>query len=124
MNRYTFLSTTFVLAIAVYSLNIPPLSTKKLVVDLIVKNGVIFTGNSSLHLADSMAIQNDRILRIGNYSSLQDLVGIGTKEVNVEAKVVVPEFIDSHVHFISGGFGYYIKYPRSSTARVCREGNG
>ncbi|CAK7336519.1 unnamed protein product [Dovyalis caffra] len=113
MNRYTFLSAAFVLAIAVYSLNIPPqgwsnlglkrLSTKKLVADLIVKNGVIFTGDSSLHVADSMAVQNGRILRVGNYSSLQDLVGIGTKEVNVEGKVVVPGFIDSHVHFISGG---------------------
>lgn len=113
MNRYTFLSATLVLAIAVLSLNIPPqdwlslglkrLSTKKLAADLIVKNAVIFTSDASLPVADSMAIQNGRILRVGNYSSLQDLVGGGTKELNVEGKVLVPGFIDSHVHLIPGG---------------------
>ncbi|KAJ6704836.1 IMIDAZOLONEPROPIONASE [Salix purpurea] len=54
-------------------------------------------------VADSMAIQNGRILRVGNYSSLQDLIGGGTKELNVEGKVLVPGFVDSHVHLIYGG---------------------
>ncbi|KAG6783319.1 hypothetical protein POTOM_012765 [Populus tomentosa] len=113
MNRYTFLSATLVLAIAVLSLNIPlqdwlslglkRLSTKKLAADLIVKNAVIFTSDASLPVADSMAIQNGRILRVGNYSSLQDLVGGGTRELNIEGKVLVPGFIDSHVHLIPGG---------------------
>ncbi|KAG6781637.1 hypothetical protein POTOM_014548 [Populus tomentosa] len=113
MNRYTFLSATLVLAIAVLSLNIPPqdwlslglkrLSTKKLAADLIVKNAVIFISDASLPVADSMAIQNGRILRVGNYSCLQDLVGVGTRELNVEGKVLVPGFIDSHVHLIPGG---------------------
>ncbi|KAJ7005009.1 protein LONG AFTER FAR-RED 3 isoform X1 [Populus alba x Populus x berolinensis] len=79
------------------------LSTKKLAADLIVKNAVIFTSDASLPVADSMAIQNGRILRVGNYSSLQDLVGGGTRELNIEGKVLVPGFIDSHVHLIPGG---------------------
>ncbi|TYH68108.1 hypothetical protein ES332_D06G236400v1 [Gossypium tomentosum] len=71
--------------------------------DLIVKNGVIFTSDPSFPFANSMAIRDGRILRIGNYSSLQDLSGYGTKELNLEGKVVVPGFIDSHVHLISAG---------------------
>lgn len=31
------------------------------------------------------------------------MAGYGTKELDLEGKVVVPGFIDSHVHFISGG---------------------
>ncbi|CAH9125660.1 unnamed protein product [Cuscuta epithymum] len=51
-----------------------------------------------------MAIRGGRILRVGTYSSIQvELVGTGTKQLNVEGKVIVPGFIDSHVHFISGG---------------------
>ncbi|KAK8575714.1 hypothetical protein V6N13_033028 [Hibiscus sabdariffa] len=50
-----------------------------------------------------MAIRDGRILRLGNYSALQDLSGYGTKELNLEGKVVVPGFIDSHVHLISAG---------------------
>lgn len=31
------------------------------------------------------------------------MAGKGTQEVDVGGKVIVPGFIDSHVHFISGG---------------------
>ncbi|XP_021297225.1 uncharacterized protein LOC110426338 isoform X1 [Herrania umbratica] len=75
----------------------------KLEVDLIVKNGVIFTSDPSFPVADSMAIRDGRILRVGSYSSLQDLSGYGTKELNLEGKIVVPGFIDSHVHLIFAG---------------------
>lgn len=34
---------------------------------------------------------------------MQELAGDGTKELNLEGKVVVPGFIDSHVHLIWGG---------------------
>lgn len=37
------------------------------------------------------------------YMWTQDLAGSGTKELDVEGKVVVPGFIDSHVHLIFGG---------------------
>ncbi|XP_022764743.1 uncharacterized protein LOC111309970 isoform X2 [Durio zibethinus] len=75
----------------------------KLAADLIVKNGVIFTSDPSFTFADSMAIRDGRILRLGNYSSLQDLAGYGTKELNLKGKIVVPGFIDSHVHLIFSG---------------------
>ncbi|GKU91342.1 hypothetical protein SLEP1_g5228 [Rubroshorea leprosula] len=75
----------------------------KLAADLIVRNGFTFTSDPSLPFADSMAIRDGRILRVGNYSSLQDLAGYGTKELNLEGKVVVPGLIDSHVHLIFGG---------------------
>ncbi|XP_019185279.1 PREDICTED: uncharacterized protein LOC109180243 isoform X1 [Ipomoea nil] len=73
------------------------------VADLVVRNATIYTGDASLPFADSMAIRAGRLLRLGTYSSIKDLAGSGTKELNVEGKVVVPGFIDSHVHLISGG---------------------
>lgn len=41
------------------------------VADLIVRNGVIYTSDESLLFADSMAVGNGRILRVGNYSFVQ-----------------------------------------------------
>ncbi|KAK9912780.1 hypothetical protein M0R45_036622 [Rubus argutus] len=73
------------------------------VADLVVKNAKIYTIDESLPFADSMAVRNGRILRIGNYSSMQDIVGYGTKELDLRGKIVVPGFIDSHVHLLSGG---------------------
>ncbi|CAN0863322.1 Protein LONG AFTER FAR-RED 3 [Linum grandiflorum] len=71
--------------------------------ELLLQNGVIFTSDASVPFADSMAVSNGKILRIGNYSSLQGLIGNETELLNLEGKVVVPGFIDSHVHFIPGG---------------------
>ncbi|XP_010557861.1 PREDICTED: uncharacterized protein LOC104826726 [Tarenaya hassleriana] len=79
---------------------IPP---ARMVADLVVRNGTIFTSDDALLFTDSMAIRNGRILRVGSFSSIQDLVGDGTVEVNLEGKAVVPGFIDSHVHLIAGG---------------------
>ncbi|KAK3221493.1 hypothetical protein Dsin_008518 [Dipteronia sinensis] len=109
MNLCTLISATIVLAISLLALSLlnhyrfnstPP---RLLTADLILKNGVIFTSDVSLPFADSMAVQNGRILRVGNYSALQELAGDGTKILNLDGKVVVPGFIDSHVHLIPGG---------------------
>ncbi|OVA15098.1 Imidazolonepropionase [Macleaya cordata] len=73
------------------------------VADLVVTNAIIYTSDSSLPFAEAMAIRDGRIIRIGNHSSVQDLLRHGTTKMNLKGKIVVPGFIDSHVHFISGG---------------------
>ncbi|KAK1279063.1 hypothetical protein QJS04_geneDACA007388 [Acorus gramineus] len=50
-----------------------------------------------------MAVRDDRIVGIGSYASIQGFVGRGTRVLDVGGKIVVPGFIDSHVHLISGG---------------------
>ncbi|KAM3379207.1 protein LONG AFTER FAR-RED 3 isoform X1 [Capsicum galapagoense] len=73
------------------------------VADLLVTNGTIYTSDDILPFADSMAIRNGRILRVGSYSFTKALTRPWTKELNLDGKIVVPGFIDSHVHFIPGG---------------------
>ncbi|KAI8571581.1 hypothetical protein RHMOL_Rhmol01G0131100 [Rhododendron molle] len=46
-------------------------SSSSLVAELFVTNGFIYTSDSSLPVADSMAIRAGRVLRVGNYSFLQ-----------------------------------------------------
>ncbi|KAK8464430.1 hypothetical protein PHAVU_011G206500 [Phaseolus vulgaris] len=50
-----------------------------------------------------MAVANGRVLRVGNHSFVKELEGYGTQILDLGGKVVVPGFIDSHVHFIAGG---------------------
>ncbi|XP_042000285.1 protein LONG AFTER FAR-RED 3-like [Salvia splendens] len=71
--------------------------------DLVVMNGTIYTGDAASPFADSMAIRRGRILRVGNYSTIKKSVGSMTRMENLQGKVVVPGFIDSHVHFLFGG---------------------
>ncbi|KAF2604505.1 hypothetical protein F2Q70_00026729 [Brassica cretica] len=113
MNRFVVVSAAVFLLISVAYLPLlnelywstltslkPPV---RVVADLLVTNGTIFTSDKSLPFADSMAIRNGRILKVGSFTTLKDFVGDGTVEVNLEGKVVVPGLIDSHVHLISGG---------------------
>ncbi|KAL7083747.1 hypothetical protein ACP275_14G181500 [Erythranthe tilingii] len=71
--------------------------------DLVVTNGTIYTSDAAFPFADSMAVRGGRIVRIGSHSSVQDLVGSETRKLNLQGRVVVPGFIDSHVHLIFGG---------------------
>ncbi|XP_014522830.1 uncharacterized protein LOC106779263 [Vigna radiata var. radiata] len=73
------------------------------VADLVLRNGVIYTSDDSLPFAESMAVANGRVLRVGNHSFVKELEGHGTQVLDLGGKVVVPGFIDSHVHFIAGG---------------------
>ncbi|XP_052733426.1 protein LONG AFTER FAR-RED 3 isoform X1 [Vigna angularis] len=73
------------------------------VADLVLRNGVIYTSDDSLPFAESMAVANGRVLRVGNHSFVKELEGYGTQVLDLGGKVVVPGFIDSHVHFIPGG---------------------
>ncbi|KAH9698539.1 protein LONG AFTER FAR-RED 3 [Citrus sinensis] len=112
MNIYVAISATIALALSIFSfpllnnfylLKLTPATTTNLEADLVVTNGVIFTGDDSLLFADSMAIKNGRIVSVGNYSAVHQLAADGTNVLNLQGKVVVPGFIDSHVHFIPGG---------------------
>ncbi|KAL8125221.1 hypothetical protein AgCh_012776 [Apium graveolens] len=82
------------------------LASRRQVADLLVTNGSIYTSDSSLPFADSMAVGNGRILGIGNYSSLEALAGYQTQYLNLEGRIVLPGFIDSHVHFLPAGLQF------------------
>ncbi|KAG9459636.1 hypothetical protein H6P81_004144 [Aristolochia fimbriata] len=88
------------------------------VADLVVKNAVIYTSDSAHPFAEAMAIRLGRILCVGNYSSVQDFIGSGTEQLDVEGKLVVPGFIDSHVHLIPGGLQMQRVELRDASSRV------
>ncbi|KAG6506020.1 hypothetical protein ZIOFF_031335 [Zingiber officinale] len=71
--------------------------------DMVVMNATIYTSDPSLPFAQAMAVRDGRILRVGSYSSIKGLIGHGTSQLNLNGKVVVPGFIDSHVHLLFGG---------------------
>ncbi|GMY22717.1 protein LONG AFTER FAR-RED 3-like isoform X1 [Fagus crenata] len=120
MNLHTLLSALIVVVLAIVSLPLlnptywltlkswwwipsSTSSSSSVIADLVVRNAVIYTSDESLPFADSMAVLNGRILRLGNFSFVQELAGYGTEELDLGGKVVVPGFIDSHVHLIYAG---------------------
>ncbi|CAD6228131.1 unnamed protein product [Miscanthus lutarioriparius] len=71
--------------------------------DMILANATIYTADPAHPFADAMAVRGGRVLRIGTYESVKELKGRHTHELSLSENVVLPGFIDSHVHFIDGG---------------------
>ncbi|CAO2167744.1 unnamed protein product [Urochloa humidicola] len=71
--------------------------------DMILANATIYTADPARSFAGAMAVRAGRVLRVGSYESVRELKGRHTYELNLSGNVVLPGFIDSHVHFIDGG---------------------
>jgi predicted amidohydrolase YtcJ len=72
--------------------------------DRIIINARIWTGNNSQPWAEAMAISSDSIVAVGTNKEVLKWKKAGTNLQDMNGLFVVPGFIDSHVHFVNGGF--------------------
>jgi predicted amidohydrolase YtcJ len=66
-------------------------------------NGRVWTGDPARPDAEAIAIAGDRIAAVGSTAEIRARAG-GAAIVDLGGQFVVPGFIDSHVHFVDGGF--------------------
>jgi predicted amidohydrolase YtcJ len=81
--------------------------------DLVLLHGKVWTGEPASppgtkpgvpKFAEALAITNGRFLAVGSSAEIQPHVGRNTKVVDLKGRLAVPGLIDSHAHFIVGGF--------------------
>ncbi len=72
--------------------------------NLIVINSKIWTGEPSQAFAEAIAIKNDIILAIGSNEEILKYKSSETNILDHPGELIVPGFIDSHLHFLTGGF--------------------
>ena len=68
-------------------------------------NARIFTANSSHPFAEAIAIKDKRIMAVGNYSEVIRSVSTKAEKIDCNGGFLMPGFVDSHNHGISGGRG-------------------
>lgn len=68
---------------------------------LLITNANIWTANPAQPYAESMAIADDKILAIGTREDMRAYTD--AQEVDAGGRFIVPGFIDSHVHLMTGG---------------------
>jgi hypothetical protein len=78
-------------------------SPKSAVADLALRNGAIYTVDGSRSWAETIAIDDGRIVYVGNDAGAKDYIGPQTQVVDLEGRMVVPGMQDVHIHPISGG---------------------
>src|SRR5215475_8796098 len=70
--------------------------------DLLVTHGRVYTANPSQPWAEAIAVRGGRILAVGKDEDVQKLSVSGTKVVDAGGRLVLPGFVDCHIHFIDG----------------------
>jgi len=96
MKIHTSLS---ILILSAFSLCLPPTAIGQPSTDLLIKNGRIIDGAGNSWFYGDVAVQDGKILRVGN---LQNWTA--KKTIDAKGMAVVPGFIDVHAHIETGIF--------------------
>lgn len=92
-------------AILVFPLLYSPASTaQSTTASLVIKNATVWTADADNAWATAVAILDDTIVYVGDDEGIDNFISDRTLVVDAEGKLVVPGFIDTHVHFLTGGF--------------------
>lgn len=75
--------------------------------DLILTNGKVETMNEKHQRAQAVAINEGKFVKVGLDDEVLKLKTKNTKIIDLKGKMLVPGFIDSHMHFLD--FGYSLK---------------
>jgi predicted amidohydrolase YtcJ len=72
---------------------------------LVVTDARVWTGNPEQPWAEAVASDGDVIIAVGSNKEIGRLVGDRTEVLSSPGAMLVPGFIDTHVHFLDGGTG-------------------
>jgi predicted amidohydrolase YtcJ len=67
-------------------------------------NGKIYTVNEKQPTAQAVIVEGNRVSFVGSNEEAKKLFDASTNLIDLKGKLMLPGFIDDHVHFISGGF--------------------
>ena len=101
------LSIAFLLAVAAAGCAKQPAEKldekRSTVADLALRNGAIYTMDGARSWAETIAIDDGRLVYVGNDAGAKAYIGPQTQVVDLEGRMVLPGMQDVHVHPISGG---------------------
>ncbi|MCX7612272.1 MAG: amidohydrolase, partial [Ignavibacterium sp.] len=66
-------------------------------------NGVIFTCDENNSKAEAILVKENKIEFVGKNNEVLELLDNQTEVIDLKGKLVLPGFIDNHVHFLTGG---------------------
>ena len=72
---------------------------------IVLRHGKIYTMDAARSWAESVAIQDNQIVYVGEDAGVAPWIGPKTKTIELSRRFVMPGFIDSHIHPVEGGVG-------------------
>lgn len=78
--------------------------SKRDVADLVFLNSSVWTVSPDQPWAEAVAVEEERILEVGSSEEIKSFIGEKTEVIDLKGAFLLPGFIDSHIHFLDGGF--------------------
>ena len=72
-------------------------------VTLAILNARVWTGDRAAPWAEAIAVSGEQIAAVGTNDEVRT-VSAGVTPIDARGRLIVPGFIDTHVHFVEGGF--------------------
>jgi predicted amidohydrolase YtcJ len=72
---------------------------------LVITGARVWTGDPEHPWAEAVASEGERIIAVGSAADVDDFIGEDTEVISVDGSMLVPGFIDTHEHFLSGSSG-------------------
>tara|TARA_R110002049_G_scaffold94988_6_gene233452 strand:- start:1575 stop:3293 length:1719 start_codon:yes stop_codon:yes gene_type:complete len=66
-------------------------------------NAKVWTLNEAQPWADTVLVKNERIVYVGDAAGAEPMLGKTTKYIGLNGELLLPGFIDTHVHPVAGG---------------------
>jgi len=66
-------------------------------------NGKIYTVNENQPYAEAVVVEGNKIKFVGTTREARNLIDASTEVIDLEGKLMLPGFNDTHLHFTSGG---------------------
>jgi predicted amidohydrolase YtcJ len=70
---------------------------------LLIVNARVWTGDPRRPWADAVAVRGDRIAVVGSSAEVRKLADRSARVIDAAGGMLVPGFIDAHIHFLVGG---------------------
>jgi predicted amidohydrolase YtcJ len=69
--------------------------------EMLIRNGSVWTGNESQPTAEAVAVRDGRIVAVGTESDARARLGRDAEEIDAGGRTVLPGFLDVHNHYLA-----------------------
>lgn len=80
----------------------PEATEKSGTATMVLRGGVIQTMDKDRSTATAVAVENDKIVYVGDDAGVEEYIGEATEIIDLNGQMVLPGFVDSHIHGASG----------------------
>jgi predicted amidohydrolase YtcJ len=108
LHRSAFIRVAMAASVAIalaFSCLVSAQSAKAQAPDTILAHAKIYTVDATRPWAQAVAIRGEKIVAVGNDAEIENLRGPNTKTIDAGGNLVLPGFVDCHIHFLAGSLG-------------------